>query len=70
MTTGAVVAELLQRGIETIVLNVSQDNAIAIALYERLGFRRVCPFFEGPAYANAQCAANTKDRGKACRKLI
>lgn len=58
--TSAVVAELLQWGIETIVLNVSQGNATAIALYERLGFRRVCPFFEGPAHAIAQCAMDTK----------
>ena len=50
-TTSAVVAELLQRGIRTVVLNVSQDNARAIRIYERLGFERFCPFFEGPALA-------------------
>lgn len=54
VTTSAVVAELLQRGIRNIVLNVSQGNETAIALYERLGFQRTCPFFEGPAYAIAQ----------------
>jgi len=51
--TSAVVAELLQHGIVHIVLNVSQTNTTAIALYERLGFRRACPFFEGPAHAIA-----------------
>jgi len=51
VTTSAVVAELLQRGIRDIVLNVSQDNAVAIRIYERLGFERYCPFLEGPAFA-------------------
>ena len=49
--TGTVVAELLERGIGDVVLNVSQDNAVAIRIYERLGFERYCPFFEGPASA-------------------
>lgn len=47
--TSAVVRELLERGIRSIVLNVSQDNEIAVHLYERLGFERYCPFFEGRA---------------------
>lgn len=45
----AVVAELLQRGIRDIVLNVSQGNATAIHVYERLGFWRYCPYVEGSA---------------------
>jgi ribosomal protein S18 acetylase RimI-like enzyme len=45
--TGAVVAELKRRGIGDIVLNVAQENRTAIGLYERLGFERVCAFFEG-----------------------
>lgn len=49
--TSAVVAELLQRGIRDIVLNVGQDNTGAIRIYEQLGFERYCPFFEGPASA-------------------
>jgi predicted GNAT family acetyltransferase len=49
--TRAVVTELLQRGIQDIILNVSQDNEAAIHIYERLGFQRYCPFFEGPACA-------------------
>ena len=48
-TTSAVVAELLHRGIRDVVLNVGQDNAGAIRIYERLGFERYCPFLEGPA---------------------
>lgn len=47
--TSAVVAELLRRGIRDIVLNVGQDNAGAIRIYERLGFECYCPFLEGPA---------------------
>jgi ribosomal-protein-alanine N-acetyltransferase len=47
--TGAVTAELLGLGIETIVLNVDQENAPAIRVYERLGYRRYCPFLEGMA---------------------
>ena len=47
--TSAVVAELLQRGIRDIILNVGQDNTGAIRIYERLGFRQYCPFFEGSA---------------------
>lgn len=45
--TGAVVAELLEQGIQDIVLNVGQANTAAIGLYERLSFQRYCPFFEG-----------------------
>jgi GNAT superfamily N-acetyltransferase len=50
-TTSAVVAELLQCGIHDIILNVSQDNAGAVRIYERLGFERYCLFLEGPAFA-------------------
>jgi ribosomal protein S18 acetylase RimI-like enzyme len=47
--TSAVVAELLDRGIRDVILNVSRDNAAAIHVYEKLGFERACPFLEGPA---------------------
>jgi RimJ/RimL family protein N-acetyltransferase len=47
--TSAVVTELLSQGIHDIVLNVNQKNEPAIRIYERLGFERCCPFFEGVA---------------------
>jgi ribosomal protein S18 acetylase RimI-like enzyme len=49
-TTAAVVAELLRRNLETIGLNVAQANPGAAGVYERLGFRRYCPFVEGRAW--------------------
>ena len=48
-TSNAVVSELLKIGIPDIILNVGQDNSSAIRIYERLGFKNYCPFFEGPA---------------------
>ncbi len=51
LTTSAVVAELLGLGMRDVVLNVEQANAVAVRLYERLGFERYCPFLEGPASA-------------------
>jgi ribosomal protein S18 acetylase RimI-like enzyme len=45
--TSAVVDELLRLRIGTIVLNVNQSNALAIRLYERLGFKRHCGYCEG-----------------------
>ncbi len=50
-SAGAVVAELLRLGIRDIVLNVGQGNAVAVDIYERLGFEHYCPFLEGPASA-------------------
>jgi predicted GNAT family acetyltransferase len=47
--TGAVAAELLGMDLRTVVLNVSQANTAAISVYERIGFRRYCPFYEGLA---------------------
>ncbi|HHH41551.1 MAG TPA: GNAT family N-acetyltransferase [Chloroflexi bacterium] len=47
--TSAVVAELLKRGIQDVVLNVARDNAPAIRIYRRLGFREHCLFLEGLA---------------------
>jgi predicted GNAT family acetyltransferase len=55
-TTGAVVAELLQRGIRDVVINVDQENVVAVRIYERLGFERYCPFLEGPASPSASTA--------------
>jgi ribosomal protein S18 acetylase RimI-like enzyme len=46
--TAAVVRDALQAGIKTVVLNVRHDNAPAIRVYEKLGFRRYHLFVEGP----------------------
>ena len=47
--TSAVVRDLIEMGIATIVLNVREDNATAVRVYERLGFERYCTYFEVPA---------------------
>jgi GNAT superfamily N-acetyltransferase len=47
--TGVVAAELVRCQVRTIALNVNQNNEAAIAVYERLGFARYCPFVEGLA---------------------
>jgi ribosomal protein S18 acetylase RimI-like enzyme len=49
----AVAAELLGRRVQTIALNVSRENAPAIRVYERLGFRHYCDFVEGLAELQA-----------------
>lgn len=46
--TAAVAAEAMAAGLETIVLNVRHDNAPAIHVYEKLGFRKYGLFLEGP----------------------
>ena len=49
-TSNAVAAALFEEeGIESIVLNVAQDNKPAVKIYESLGFERVGPFIEGQA---------------------
>jgi predicted GNAT family acetyltransferase len=48
--TSAVTAELVRSGLATIALNVNQHNAPAQRVYERLGYVRYCPFFEGVAF--------------------
>jgi GNAT superfamily N-acetyltransferase len=50
-TTSAVTAELLGLGLRTVALNVYQKNSAAVGVYERLGFRKYCAFYEGLAYA-------------------
>ncbi|MBI4770309.1 MAG: GNAT family N-acetyltransferase [Chloroflexi bacterium] len=52
--TWAVTDRLLGLGIRTIILNVAQRNASAIRLYEHLGYRRYCAFYEGLARACRQ----------------
>jgi ribosomal protein S18 acetylase RimI-like enzyme len=49
IVTAAVIQELLTRRIATIALNVRQTNEAAARVYQRLGFRRYCPFYEGLA---------------------
>jgi ribosomal protein S18 acetylase RimI-like enzyme len=50
LVTSAVIADLSrQPDVSVIALNVRQDNAAAITIYERLGFERYCAFFEGRA---------------------
>lgn len=47
--THAVTAHLVERGLQTVVLNVKQSNAPAIHVYESLGYERYCAFYEGTA---------------------
>ena len=49
--TSAVVQHAIALAIPTIVLNVGQGNDGARRVYERLGFRTHCEFFEGEARA-------------------
>ena len=44
--TGAVTAELLDMGCQSVVLNVWQDNQPALRAYGKLGFRVHCAFLE------------------------
>jgi ribosomal protein S18 acetylase RimI-like enzyme len=45
-STAAVIGELLRQGVTTIALNVLNENAAAIRIYERLGFERYCEYRE------------------------
>jgi ribosomal protein S18 acetylase RimI-like enzyme len=47
--TSAVVARLIDRGVSTIGLSVSRENAAAIRVYEKLGFKKHVAFHEGCA---------------------
>ena len=49
ITTSAVTNALFEAGIETIGLNVEQDNAPAIRAYEKLGYRAAFEYWEGTA---------------------
>jgi predicted GNAT family acetyltransferase len=51
-TTAAVVQELLDRGIDTIVLNVAKDNEPALRCYRNLGFVEHCSYCEGSGFLN------------------
>lgn len=45
----AVTGELVRRGISTIVLNIVATNETARRVYERIGFREYCVYYEGMA---------------------
>jgi len=47
--TSAVTAQLLGMKLQTIALNVREDNGPAIRVYERLGFQRYCGYVEAVA---------------------
>ncbi len=49
MATRAVCGELLERGIRMVGLSVGRTNEAAIRVYEKIGFRRRLPFYEGSA---------------------
>jgi len=55
-TTSAVTGHLLGHGCDDVVLNVREVNTTAIRLYERLGYRTTCHFFEGTATARTGVA--------------
>lgn len=44
--TSAIASHLLQRGFRTIALNVKRQNDAAIRIYEQLGFKRHCDYWE------------------------
>lgn len=44
--TSAIAGHLLDQGIRTIALNVKRENDAAIRIYEQLGFRRHCDYWE------------------------
>jgi RimJ/RimL family protein N-acetyltransferase len=62
--TSAVANELLRRGIRDVVLNVDQDNAPAIHVYEKLGFECYCPFYEGPAVRVGEGVSPRRRKGR------
>jgi ribosomal protein S18 acetylase RimI-like enzyme len=49
IVTSAVVARLIDRGVSTIGLSVSRENAAAIRVYEKIGFKKHAAFHEGRA---------------------
>ena len=51
-TSAAVVQVLIERGIDTIVLNVAVDNEPALRCYENLGFTPYCSYYEGTGFLN------------------
>lgn len=58
LCTAATTHALRQRGIKTIVLNVAQDNHAAVHIYEKLGYSRHLPFWEGMGYLRSPSFAS------------
>ena len=58
--TGAVTGELVSMGLRTIGLNVNQQNAAAMRVYERLGYQKYCPFVEGMAFAKVPAPVESR----------
>lgn len=56
-TCASVVRDLIQKGIETVVLNVGMDNLDALGLYSALGFLPFCGYYEGVGEITAAAAA-------------
>ena len=54
IATSAVVARLIDRGVSTIGLSVSRENAAAIRVYEKLGFKKHVAFREGNAVRKSE----------------
>lgn len=50
--SSAVTAALLAQDLRTVALNVKQSNTVAVGVYERLGYQKYCPFYEGIAARN------------------
>jgi ribosomal protein S18 acetylase RimI-like enzyme len=48
LCTAAVTVEAQRAGMDEVILNVRDGNTPAIHVYEKLGFRRYCLFWEGP----------------------
>ena len=53
LATNAVCEELLDHGIKLIGLSVGRSNEAAIRVYEKIGFKRRVPFYEGTATRRA-----------------
>lgn len=58
LCTAATTHALRQRGIKTIVLNVAQDNLAAVHIYEKLGYQRHLPFWEGMGHPRTLSSAS------------
>jgi RimJ/RimL family protein N-acetyltransferase len=65
--TSAVCRELTAGGVNTIGLSVGRENAPAIRVYEKLGFKKRVPFYEGIAIRHQQSAFENHKSGMESR---